>query len=78
MLDDVNAALSSVEDVNVNVFYRNIDGPYSIIYVRFNYDGRINYIRRFLDGNIIDNVINNILLSMNTIDSNGKILKELA
>jgi hypothetical protein len=77
MEDDVLNTMSLIEDVSVNIFYRNINASYSIIYIRFNYGNTIAYLRRFLDNDIIENVLNNIILSVNTVNTDGKILKQL-
>jgi hypothetical protein len=69
--------LNLVSDVTVKVFYRNINDNDTLFYVKFNYDDNVWYLRRFLEQDIILNVLNNVILSINCINNNGEILKKL-
>mgnify|MGYP006935329749 CR=1 FL=1 len=77
MQEDVQQALDLIKNITIDVFYRNINSIDTLFYIKFVYDKTIWYLRRFLEQDIIQNILNTMVISVNEINSNGTLIKKL-
>lgn len=75
--EDVLNTLNLIKNVDVTMAQRKIAENSTYIYIEFNYDKTVSYLKRFLEQENINNILNNIILSVNGIDRNNQIIQSL-
>ncbi len=77
MEGDVLHALDLIKNVTVDLFYRNINTIDTFFYIKFTNDQTIQYLKRFLENDVILNILNTMTISVNCINETGTMIKEM-